>query len=283
MRHAILWALLLAVPEFSFAQKLPYVIYNASGEAVSYEVMLDSLAQKEVVLFGELHNNPIAHWLQVELTRDLHENGEITLGAEMFEADNQLALSAYLADSITQEGLDTLARLWSNYETDYAPLVNFARTHDLNFVATNVPRRYASLVYRKGFEALDSLSAQEHAWMAPLPIQFDPELPQYQKILTDMGDHGTPGIVKAQALKDATMAHFILQSYVPGAQFIHYNGAYHSDFYEGILWYLKGARPELNCGTISTVSQADVHRLEDEHLGRADFIICVDEDMTTTY
>jgi hypothetical protein len=79
------------------------------------------------------------------------------------------------------------------------------------------------------------------------------------------------------------MAHFLLQYYRPGSLFIHYNGSYHSDFYEGIGWYLQLQRPDLKRATITTVSQKDIYRLEKEHLGRADFIICVDEDMTNTY
>ncbi|MEZ4981018.1 MAG: ChaN family lipoprotein [Saprospiraceae bacterium] len=48
--------------------------------------------------------------------------------------------------------LDSTARLWSNYKTDYAPLVDFAKENDLQFVATNIPRRYASLVYMNRFD-----------------------------------------------------------------------------------------------------------------------------------
>ena len=79
------------------------------------------------------------------------------------------------------------------------------------------------------------------------------------------------------------MAHFILRNYKDGHAFLHFNGAYHSDFYEGILWYLKQENPNLNYMTISTVSRKDLKRLEPEHEGRADFIICVDEDMTKTF
>jgi len=265
------------------SQKQPYVIYKANGKEVSYEKMLKSLQKSNIILFGELHNNPIAHWLQYEVTADLHESKPLILGAEMLEADNQEALNLYLIDSINYKGLDTLARLWSNYKTDYAPLVDFAKDKKLEFIATNVPRRYANLVYRKGFEALDSLSDEEKEWIAPLPIIFNPELPTYQNILKMMGEHGSPKLVMAQAIKDATMAHFILKNYSENHTFIHYNGAYHSDKYEGILWYLKQKRDDLNYATISTVSQVNIHQLEEENLNKADFIICVDNDMTTTY
>lgn len=265
------------------AQKAPYVIYNAKGKKVSYKKMLKTLEDKDMVLFGELHNNPIAHWLQYELTADLHSKRQLILGAEMIEADNQDELNDYLSGKIDYKALDSTARLWNNHKTDYAPLVDFARDSSLVFVASNVPRRYASMVYRGGFEALDSLPAQEKAWIAPLPIAYDPELPGYKNILEMMGDHGSPTLVMAQAIKDATMAHFILQNYKEGSLFLHYNGAYHSNDYEGILWYLQLQRPELDYGTISTVTQENVHKLEEENKNLADFIICVDQNMTTTY
>lgn len=267
----------------SFSQKPSYVIYNAKGKKVSYNKMLKSLSKQDIILFGEEHNNPIAHWLQLELTTDLYDNSKLILGAEMLEADNQHQLNQYLSGSYTYNQLDTSARLWSNFKTDYAPLVNFAKQNDISFIATNIPRRYAKRVYKQGFESLDSISDKEQSWIAPLPIPFDKDLPNYKKILTMMGSHGTPNLVKAQAIKDATMAWFILQNYEPNHLFIHYNGAYHSNNYEGILWYLKQSAPDLNYGTISTVSQDDVNKLSEENKHLADFIICVDKDMTKTY
>ncbi|KAB5491991.1 MULTISPECIES: ChaN family lipoprotein [Flagellimonas] len=269
---------------FGYAQKAPYIIYNAKGKKVSYEKMVKSLEKKDMVLFGELHNNPISHWLQYELTSDLYAKRPLILGAEMIEADNQDELDAYLAGTIDYKALDSTARLWNNHKTDYAPLVDFAKDKKLVFVASNVPRRYASLVYKGGgFQALDTLTQEEKSWIAPLPIAYDPELPGYKNMLAMMGDHATPSIVMAQAIKDATMAHFILKNYKEGSMFLHYNGAYHSNDYEGIVWYLKKDRPDLQYGTISTVMQDDVHQLEAENMGIADFIICVDSNMTTTY
>jgi hypothetical protein len=150
-------------------------------------------------------------------------------------------------------------------------------------VATNVPRKFARLVYNDGFEALDTLTDEEKSWIAPLPIVFDPTLPGYVEMLAMMGGHGGENLPKAQAIKDATMAHFILANYRPEQTFIHYNGAYHSNNYEGILWYLKQAKPEFSYSTISTVSQANISKLEDENKRLADFIICVDENMTSTH
>lgn len=282
-KYFFLLLLLFAVTAVFAQQKPAYVLYDANGKKVSYKKMLKALAKKDVVLFGEFHNNPISHWLELVVAKDLKEKREIVFGAEMFEADNQPALNNYLEGKITAKGLDSTARLWNNYKTDYAPIVNFAKEIKAPFIATNIPRRYASLVSKKGFEALDTLPAKEKAWMAPLPMDYDSTLPGYVNMLKMMGGHASANMPKAQASKDATMAYFILQNFKPGALFIHYNGAYHSDNFDGINWYLKRKKPELKIATISTVTQKNIKELLAENKGKADFIICVDEDMTTTY
>jgi len=284
MKNLLLFTAFIFSHLLSNAQdKSPYVLYNAKGKKLSYKKMIKVLKEKDIVLFGEYHNNAIAHWLQLEVTKDLKQSRDLVLGAEMFEADNQEPLDLYLQGKLSAKGLDSNARLWKNYPTDYAPLVNFAKANKLAFAATNIPRKFASLVSRGGFEKLDSLSAKEKSWIAPLPIAYDAELPGYKKMLEMMGGHGGPNLPKAQAIKDATMSHFILKCFKTGSLFVHYNGAYHSDNYEGILWYLKRQRPELRYATISTVSQKDISSLEVANKGKADFIICVDEDMTNTY
>ncbi|MCF8465069.1 MAG: ChaN family lipoprotein [Flavobacteriales bacterium] len=265
------------------AQDHAFQLFDSNGKKVKYAKMIKHLDGAQIILFGEFHDNPISHWLQLEVTSSLLKNNQLVLGAEMFEADNQKELNQYLSGEINTNGLDTLARLWTNFKTDYKPLLDLAKENKLDFVAANVPRSFAKLVYKGGFEALDTLSKEEKSWIAPLPIAYDPTLPGYVEMLEMMGGHGGENLPKAQAIKDATMAHFILANYQPEQTFIHYNGAYHSNNYEGILWYLKQTRPELKYATISTVSQADISKLEAENKGIADFIICVDEDMTSTH
>ena len=284
MKLKLLLILLLFPCLALLAQDKPaYTLFDSWGKKVSYDKMINRLKENDIVLFGEFHNNPIVHWLQLEVTRDLQSLRPLVLGAEMFEQDNQEALNRYLDGSLSAKGLDSSARLWPNYKTDYAPLVNFARANRIPFAATNIPRRFASLVARGGFEALDTLSELQKTWIAPLPPAYDSTLPGYKNMMTMMAGHASPNLPKAQAIKDATMAWFILKNYKPGSLFLHFNGAYHSQNYEGILWYLRQQQPGLKYATIHTVMQKDLKKLLDEHKGSADFIICVDEDMTTTY
>lgn len=284
MKKPIITLILAFIVSFAYAQhKKAYTLYNAKGRKVSFKKMIKTIEKADLVFFGELHNNPISHWLQFELTKELGSKRSLILGAEMIEADNQDELNDYLSGKLDAKALKKNARLWKNYKTDYAPLVNYAKDNKLKFIATNIPRRYASLVNKKGFPALDTLNTEEKSWIAPLPILFDSQLPGYVNILKMMGGHGSPNLVKAQAMKDATMAHFILANYEVGKLFIHYNGAYHSNDYEGICWYIQQQNKNLKMVTITTIQQKDLKKLSEDQKLKADFIICVDEDMTTTY
>ena len=106
--------------------------------------MFKQLSKSDIILFGELHNNPISHWLQLEVTKDLAKKRELALGAEMLEADNQTQLNDYLNGKIDAIELDSTARLWPNYKTDYKPLVDFAKDNlvllNLDFPAKKANR-----------------------------------------------------------------------------------------------------------------------------------------------
>ena len=268
--------------------KSAYQLFNSEGKQIKYKKLLKAASEADIILFGELHNNPICHWLQLELTKDLFssKNANIVLGAEMFESDNQLIINEYLLGVIKKRNFEKEARLWPNYETDYKPLLEFAKENDLKFIATNIPRRYASVVYSKGFDALNDLEPEAKLFIAPLPIEYDAELSGYKKMkqmMGKMGKQANENLAKAQASKDATMAFFILKNLENGQTFIHFNGTYHSDNFEGISWYLKRNSPELKILTIASVEQDSVEKLNEESMAVADFILCIPENMTKTY
>jgi uncharacterized iron-regulated protein len=284
LRNLLILLLFVALPNIGISQDLTaFKIYNENGKSVKIKKLLNALGDTQIILFGEQHNNPICHWLQLEVSKYLLQNTSLIFGAEMFEADNQVVLNQYLKVEINAAQFDSLMRLWPNYATDYAPLLELAKENQFPFIATNIPRKYARLVYKDGFEGLDSLTAEELKFIAPLPIPYDAELPGYKAMLEMGHGHGGENLPKAQAIKDATMAHFVVENLVENHPFIHFNGTYHSDNFEGIYWYLKQLNPDLKITTISAVEQINIHQLENEHIGKANFIICVDEDMTKTY
>ncbi|RLD50330.1 MAG: iron-regulated protein [Bacteroidetes bacterium] len=277
-----------AVVLMSFtADKPAYQLYNQEGKKVKYEKMIKALNKADVIFIGELHNNPISHWAEYEITKDLYQKHEagIILGAEMFESDNQLVINEYLKGYFPDKKFEADARLWPNYNTDYKPLMTFAKKNKLNFVASNIPRRYASIVFKEGFEGLNKLTDEGKRYIAPLPPKYDPNVKCYADMI-EMGKkmgHGTAEFPKAQAIKDATMAYFIQKNLEKGKLFIHYNGSYHSDNHEGIVWYLKNANPKLKILTVSCVEQKNIKELKEDNKNLADYIFAIPETMTKTY
>ncbi len=260
-----------------------YRIYDGEGREVGYEHMHEGIVGADVLLFGEIHGNPIAHRLEFEITRDLYgiRHGKITLGAEMFEADTQLVLDEYLAGLITPEHFRRDARAWDNYVGDYQPLVEFAREHGLAFVATNAPRRYASLVVREGLGALRRLPREAARFIAPLPVEVDASQPGYGEVSAMSAAHGRDPelFVAAQAIKDATMAHFISTRRVPGSIFIHYHGVFHSRGFGGIYWYLKRISPSLMVVTI-TCAESETPDFTDDDRGSGDYVAVIPGSVT---
>lgn len=269
----------------SMIDKPAYRLYDRNGAEIRYDAMLDHLASSAVVLFGELHIDSIVHWLQFEVIQDLFRRlgQRLIVGAEMFEADDQIIIDEYMADTIGHETLTAEAKVWKNYKTDYRPIVEFSHDNGIPFVATNIPRRYASLVARGGLGLLEQLSDQARQWIAPLPIPLDLRSPTYHDLL-DLGrSHGmdAENFLAAQAIKDATMAHFILLKLSPGRLFVHLNGEYHSRRFGGIFWYLKQSRPDLAIITITSVEGTSLDFL-DEYRDVADYTIVVPRSMTKT-
>lgn len=272
------------------AQDKPaYRLFHADGKEAEYGDLLKAAQKADVLFFGEQHNNPVCHWLQLEATRDLFDrkNGKLTLGAEMFERDDQLLLDEYLAGQISQKNFEEEAKLWKNYATDYKPLVEFAKSKKIAFIGTNIPRRYANLVFRSGLESLGQISDAGKSLIAPLPIEVDLKLPGYQQMMEMMAGHGGGGanenFPKSQASKDATMGYFIAQHLEKGRLFIHFNGSYHSDGKEGTVWYLKKYAPRAEFVTISSVEQENITSLSAENKNKGDFILVIPAAMTKTY
>jgi uncharacterized iron-regulated protein len=203
----------------------------------------------------------------------------------MFEADNQLLVDEYTRGLISSDKFEAEAKLWDNYWTDYSWMLYLAREHGLKFVATNVPRRYASYVKDNGLEALQTLSEEAKSLMAPLPIPFD-KAAQDEAMFGFMQMIGGKGaesshFAEAQAIKDATMAWFIAQNFE--RKFIHFNGNFHSDNKGGIIPYLEAYLPGKKIATVCSARQDSIKSLEKENRGRADFIIVAPTDFPMSY
>ncbi len=225
----------------AFAQSGDYTVLK-QGQSVSLDAMLTDLAKANVVFVGEEHDHKQGHQLELTILQGLYaKNTKEAFGLEMFERDVQPVVDEFLSDFISESSFLAASRPWPNYKTDYAPLMNFCKEKHIPVVASNAPRRYVSIVSRKGPDALQALPKASKANLAALPYSL--EIPDgYNKQLDGVfeGPHGganqMPGMPtidnmkKSQMLWDVTMAdsiaRFVRKSHRP---LVHINGAMHSD------------------------------------------------------
>lgn len=286
IKNILLFLLLSLATTNLFAQTQAFKIFNTDGNEAKFESVVEIAGQHEAIFFGELHNNSIAHWLQLQMLKQLHENGkEVVLAGEFFERDDQLNIEEWFAGKMTDKTFETESKLWNNYLLDYKPLMLYAKKNNIPFIGSNIPRKYASLVSRQGLAALDSLSGEAKKYIAPLPIEVDKFLPGYVGMKDMMHGSGmnVDFMVEAQAVKDATMAYSLFDHLGKGKTILHINGSYHSNNYEGIFWYLKKHNPKTQILTINTVEQENIHTLEEKTKGTADFIIVLPSDSPKSY
>ncbi|MFN3802078.1 ChaN family lipoprotein [Belliella pelovolcani] len=285
-RILTLLSFFIFVTNFLNAQISTHQVFDKEGKTATIEQILEASSSSELIFFGELHNNSIAHWLQLQLLKSLHQSrADLVLAGEFFERDDQLNINEWFSGKITDKNFEAEAKLWNNYSTDYKPLMLYAKQNNIPFIASNIPRKYASLVSRDGLTALEELSQEAKAFIAPLPIVIDKDLPGYVGMKNMMHGSGmnVDYMVEAQAIKDATMAYSLYDAVEKKQQIYHINGSYHSNNYEGIVWYIKQMYPEAKILTIATVEQNDISNLEDASIGIADFIFVLPSDSPKSY
>ena len=239
-----------------------------------------------MVFFGELHDNALLHWLEIEYLKAYYKiNKDITISMEMFERDTQSFVNEYLSDEISEEEFLQNSRAWGNYLTDYKPIIEFAKEKNLHVIAANVPRYIAALVNKNGLIVLDSLSAQEKKWVAKSVNTDDGHYKD--KFYSLMGDnspmmHGDflDRLFAAQCVKDNTMAESIRDYLSDNSQqrIIHYNGDFHSQSHLGTVERLGTNIKSL---VISTVIKNKGEKLiisPDVDLSIADYIIIINQN-----
>ncbi len=285
-KNLIIVFLLVCVSTSLTAQISLYALYDKNGQATTFENLVTTSLEADVVLFGELHNNSVVHWLQLQLLKSLSaQHPKVILSGEFFERDDQLNIDEWLEGRMTDKQFETEAKLWNNYLTDYKPLLLYAKTNKIPFIASNVPRKYAAMVSKNGLDYLQELSKQAKKHIASLPIKVDPTLPGYAAMKEMM--HGSnmnmDYIIEAQAIKDATMAHSLLSNYNKEGLILHINGSYHSNNAEGIGWYLKQHKPKIRVITINTVEQDTTDKVDPANLNTADYVIVLPKDSPKSY
>src|ERR1700712_5738831 len=150
MKKLIFIALLLT-PFLAVSQDktaIHYKIYNTkTGKIISADDIVTDMAKVDVLFFGEEHGDTTAHYLELTILKKLIEKypAKVALSMEMFETDTQPVLNEYLRGLIREKNMMIDARAWPNYK-DYRPLIELAKTNQIDIIAANAPARYTNMV-----------------------------------------------------------------------------------------------------------------------------------------
>ncbi len=263
-----------------------------AGRTIGYEDFLRRLAASDAIFVGEEHDDPETHRAELWLLENLHRRWgqKLTLAMEMFERDSQAALDDYLAGRSTEAQLGKTVALWSNYNADYRPLVEYARARRVPVVGSNVPRRIARDVSQNGAAAtLAKLPAAQKSFVAAFTnAPDDAYFSRFKAILgeghgggTTLDDNAVRRFYQAQCLKDDTMAESVVRALETGRLVLHVNGTFHSDAGLGIparvLWRKPVSAPRLTLVKIvpvkNNLAAADAGKWKNE----ADFLLFVSD------
>jgi len=176
-------ASLVMVGRSAGAQEVDYSghfrVFTSDGKPASLEDVVRAMRDSEAVMVGEIHTDPVGHWVEAELfrraldqTRAGDEEGALrplALSMEMFERDVQEVLDEYLQGLITEGQFLASSRPWEYYEEDYRPMVEAAKARGVPVIAANAPRRYVNRVSRLGRDALFDLPPRTRSVLPPLP------------------------------------------------------------------------------------------------------------------
>ncbi|MEX2513371.1 MAG: ChaN family lipoprotein [Cyclobacteriaceae bacterium] len=259
MRKLLLIIMIFNIPSAILAQGMKdshwKIFQTATGKTIELPELVKATEKAQIIVFGEEHNDSLAHVVQEQLYREMLEKYQnVTLSLEMFERDVQMIIDEYLAGLITEAKLKEEGRAWSNY-ADYAPLMKLAKEKGQNAVAANVPGRYANMVSRKGLGILIMLDRKAKRYFSTfeLPEKNDLYLKKFTEAMGNHGQHMGPQFFHAQMLRDATMAESIHSAWRKNrnTKILHLTGKFHSDEGLGTVRELKKRKKNLRVLTIS--------------------------------
>jgi len=151
------------------------------GTIQDLEGVIPKLADKRVVFVGERHDRYEHHLAQLEIIRRLHAiHPRLAIGMEIFQQPFQGVLDDYIAGSLSEQEMLRGTEYYNRWGFDYrlyAPILRYAREHQLPVIALNLPVELTRKVGRSG---VDALAAEERA---QLPSTIDRSDDTYEERL----------------------------------------------------------------------------------------------------
>ncbi len=176
--------------------------------------IVESMAEADIVLLGELHDNAAQHRLRLQWLRELADRAPITIVFEHLDADAQPRLDEARRVQDARLPVSTRARQLAESAgfrfdgwdwTLIGPVVELALERNLPIRAANLSSREAFAIAR----------GQPHALGSAVPTGWTPEVEQRMARVIRDGHCGLlpetmiPAMVRAQRARDARIAEVV--------------------------------------------------------------------------
>ncbi|MBA4422011.1 MAG: hypothetical protein C0390_02775, partial [Syntrophus sp. (in: bacteria)] len=173
--------------------RIGQIVHMPTGAVVSAAQMFALAGDARIVYFGETHDNPASHRLELQLLQALAKlhPGRQALGMEMFPRAQQPVLDRWVAGELSERAFLRQSRWFENWGMDFAyyrDLLNFARERRIPVIALNAEKDLVGAIRGK---TPDQLSTEEQARLPELDLN-DP----YQRglVAAIFGDHSHKGM-----------------------------------------------------------------------------------------
>lgn len=231
------------------------------AQGVTVEQLAGQLADKEVIFVGEFHGHPAIHLFQMRLLQAMHgQDPSIILAMEQFSRDKQAVVDDYLAGKLGERTFRRSSRAWSNYTSDYRPLVEYAKRHQLPVIAANAPNWLVRCVGQKGADFLDQLPDSQRQWVAEeLDLSDSPYKSRFLAYFAESNGAPSEALARryaAQVSRDETMAESIVEQLerAPQRPVLLVAGNFHVAYHQGTVERVLRRRPQTRIAVIAAVA-----------------------------
>jgi uncharacterized iron-regulated protein len=191
-----------------------------SRSYIDEATLLSRINAANVLLLGEVHDNPLHHDFQKKLLQaQLDSGSRPSLLMEQFNSDSQERLDVALANSNRDEAFSNAAELikFGDWQL-YAPLLSMAVDYKLPVIAANISNAQLKPVMQQGFNAYDPEDMKRVAVEAVWSESRDNFLSQSMEgtHCGQLSPQWRAGLVRGQRLRDALMVDAAVSSFGRG-------------------------------------------------------------------
>jgi uncharacterized iron-regulated protein len=193
---------------------------QTSKFTATQQQILKSIAPAKIIYLGEIHDSATDHADQLAVLEYLYQRKSkarppLAIGLEMFQKPYQPIINQYLAGKISEDQLieqTEYKKRWGWPWENYAPLLRFAKAHQLPVIALNTPIEVLRKVSKSG---LENLKPADFQYIPPAAEIDKSNLTYRDLILESYQQHKVQAVATspdfdrfytAQLLWDETMA-----------------------------------------------------------------------------